>query len=119
MSLNSYSGYSVFPDDAAASSPDVLNRSGDLYRSIVDAFSEVAVMSAKSADLDAILHLVVRRMSELLSIDRCAVFLRDIDEQFHGWALHEFGHDRDDEVRGFTVPPIMTVSPELCWIRNR
>ena len=105
MSLNSYFGYSVFPDDAVASSPDVLNRSGDLYRSIVDAFSEVAVMSAKSADLDAILHLVVRRMSELLSIDRCAVFLRDIDEQFHGWALHEFGHDRDDEVRGFTVPP--------------
>jgi len=74
------------------------------YRAIVDAFTEVAVMSAQSSDLDSILHLVARRICELLSAQRCSIFLRDEDGLLHGAVLHACGIDIDSQVKGLSAP---------------
>ena len=73
-------------------------------RAIVDAFTEVAVMSAQSSDLDSILHLVARRICELLSAQRCSIFLRDEDGLLHGAVLHACGIDIDSQVKGLSAP---------------
>ncbi len=63
------------------------------YREAINAFAEVALALSRAIDRDELLHMVARKMCELVGVDRCTLHLVD-DET--GLFRGQVGHaDRD------------------------
>lgn len=59
------------------------------YLAVIRAFSDVAGALGSDHDLDALLHLVARKICELIDLRRCSVYLRDPDSSlFRGQVGH-------------------------------
>ena len=91
------------------------------HREVMDAFEEVAILSAGSTAIDDVLRLVGRRMCDLLELSRCWVYLRREDGQFQGHVGYCSGGESIDESvsrmvagiagDGFTAEIIRSASP--------
>jgi sugar diacid utilization regulator len=64
-----------------------------LYREAINAFADVAVALREAIDRDQLLHLTVQKMSELLGVSRCSLYLRDEETGLYRGAV---GHARND-----------------------
>lgn len=81
---------SIEDDRTAPGGPDPSER----YATVVEAFREVAEAITEDTDLDDLLHLVARKVCDLLQISRCSVFLNDSKTGlFRGQVAHS---ERDD-----------------------
>lgn len=86
-------------DKAAASGSDVTSR----YPEIVQSFAQIAQLISEKGDLDALLHLVADRITHLLGIRRCSVYLRDRDTGLFRGQVAEVGHDVDQAIKKLTA----------------
>ena len=82
-------------------SPQVVDGRGttDAQRAALRAFRDVAEALGQVPDLDALLHLIATRISELASARRCSIYLRDAET---GTFRGQIGHPeevRDDEIK--------------------
>jgi sugar diacid utilization regulator/GAF domain-containing protein len=58
------------------------------YPAVVSAFADIAAAITDKTELDPLLHLVAKRLCELIGIRRCGVYLRDEDGAFRGRVVH-------------------------------
>jgi len=74
------------------------------HRRILEVFSQIAARSTMAGDLDEILHLVARRLCELIEVERCCIFLTSAEDKFlHGSVGHCSGNSIDDLIKGVTI----------------
>lgn len=71
------------------------------YRSVVSAFADIAAAINDKTELDPLLHLVAKRLCELIGIRRCGVYLRDDDGAFRGRVVHSTV-DIDSTIKRYT-----------------
>ena len=90
------------------------------YRRAMQAFGEVAAALGKSAEQDDLLHLIARKICEIVEVERCSVYLRDENT---GLFRGQVGHADQDidalvkrlvcgtEADGFTREILATQAP--------
>jgi GAF domain-containing protein len=108
-------------DDVRGAEPVGARAPAD-YTDVVDAFREVSEAITEDTKLDDLLHLVARKICELLRIQRCSVYLSDPETGlFQGQVAHT-GEDEDAAIKrltagieadGFTHEIVATKRPVL------
>ncbi|SHH06885.1 PucR C-terminal helix-turn-helix domain-containing protein [Jatrophihabitans endophyticus] len=93
------------------------------YAQVLEAFEEVSLLSTSgTVELDDVLRLVGRRLCELLSSNRCSVYLRQSDGTFRGQLGYCTDRDIDGAVRKlvagvasdqFTAEVVSTAKPVI------
>lgn len=98
---------------------------GSIYREAIDAFGDVAAAIGDLRDQDELLHLVARKICELVGVPRCSVYLRDGETGLYRGQVGHSNRDIDAGVKrlvcgtkadGFTQEIIETRAPVV--IRN-
>lgn len=114
--------------DAPAIKPDRESTpaaDGSIYREAIDAFGDVAAAIGELRDQDELLHLIARKICELVEVPRCSVYLRDSETGLYRGQVGHSTHDIDAGVKrlicgtqadGFTHEIIETRAPVV--IRN-
>lgn len=69
------------------------------YRAAIAAFADVAGGLAEVRDLDALLHLIASKITELVGISRCSVYLRDDATGLFKGQVGHCDHDIDAQVK--------------------
>jgi sugar diacid utilization regulator len=77
---------------ALAARGELADPGDDGYREVIRAFAELAGVSQRAGEIDELLHLVARKICELLEVSRASVYLRDERGRFRG----HVGHDVTD-----------------------
>jgi sugar diacid utilization regulator/GAF domain-containing protein len=92
------------------------------YPDVIRAFSEIAEAVNQGTDRDRLLHMVAARMTQLLGIRRCSVYLQDERTGLFRGQVGETGRDEDAAIRrgvagleadGFTREILATRRPVL------
>ncbi len=78
---------------------DVLDEEPDVVR----AFAEVAEAITKDVQLDELLHLVARKVCDLLAIRRCSVYLQHGRSGLYRGRVGETGADDDEAIKRLTA----------------
>jgi sugar diacid utilization regulator len=73
------------------------------YREAITAFADVAVALREAIDRDELLHLVARKMSGLIGVSRCSLYLRDEDTGFYRGQVGHADSDIDAAVKRLTI----------------
>lgn len=69
----------------------------DAYQAAIAAFAEVAGALGEVREQDALLHLIAEKISDLVGVHRCSIYLKDEETgYFHGQVGHA---DRDIDAR--------------------
>lgn len=72
------------------------------YASVIEAFSEIAEAISDDVELDTLLHMVARKVCDLLGIRRCSVYLKDPETGLYRGRVGETGLDQDREIQRLT-----------------
>jgi sugar diacid utilization regulator len=111
--------------DAPIVQPDETSADGSIYREAIGAFGDVAAAIGELRDQDDLLHLIARKICELVGVPRCSVYLRDAETGLYRGQVGHSTHDIDASVKrlicgtkadGFTNEIIATRAPVV--IRN-
>lgn len=90
------------------------------YREAIRAFSDVAAALSAVRDQDELLHLVARRICELVDVPRCSVYLREDETGLYRGQVGHADHDIDALVKrlvcgtdadGFTQEIVKSQAP--------
>lgn len=73
------------------------------YREAITAFADVAVALREAIDRDELLHLAARKMSELIGVSRCSLYLRDEETGFYRGQVGHADHDIDPAVKRLVI----------------
>ena len=67
---------------------------------VLDAFAEVIEAIDSDTTLDEILHLVARKICQLVDCSRCGVYLKHSETGlYRGYAIESSQHDADGRIR--------------------
>lgn len=79
----------LLPEPPAAASGSAVDMGAAGFQAVIRAFSDVAGALGSDHELDDLLHLVARKICELIEVRRCSVYLRDPDSSlFRGQVGH-------------------------------
>jgi sugar diacid utilization regulator len=73
------------------------------YREAISAFGDVAVALREAIDRDELLHLAARKMSELVDVSRCSLYLRDEETGHYRGQVGHADHDIDPMVKRLVI----------------
>lgn len=74
-----------------------------VYRDAINAFADVAVALREAIDRDELLHLAVQKMSELLGVSRCSLYLRDEETGLYRGQVGHARHDIDPMIKRLVI----------------
>jgi sugar diacid utilization regulator len=74
-----------------------------VYREAINAFADVAVALREAIDRDELLHLAVQKMSELLGVSRCSLYLRDEETGLYRGQVGHARHDIDPMIKRLVI----------------
>lgn len=92
VDVASFTGDSALGE--AGSQPD--------YRQAIAAFADIAIGLREAIDRDEMLHLVARKMCELVGVSRCSLYLRDERTGLYRGQVGHADHDIDPLVKRLT-----------------
>src|SRR5262245_19489688 len=69
------------------------------YRRAISAFAEVAGALGEVREQDALLHLIAEKITELVGVQRCSVYLKDEETGFFRGQVGHADHDIDARVK--------------------
>lgn len=73
--------------------PEAAEDGRSVYREAIDAFGDVAAAIGELREQDELLHLIARKICELVGVPRCSVYLRDAQA---GLYRGQIGHAADN-----------------------
>src|ERR1700742_302427 len=73
------------------------------YREAITAFGDVAMALREAIDRDELLHLAARKMSELIGVSRCSLYLRDEETGFYRGQVGHAEQDIDSAVKRLVI----------------
>ncbi|WP_051471040.1 GAF domain-containing protein [Patulibacter minatonensis] len=88
------------PDGPAPSPTDP--RTADLYGEAIAAFGDVSEALSELHELDDLLHLIARKICELVGVRRCSLYLRDERSSLYRGQVGHWLHDIDEGVKRLT-----------------
>jgi hypothetical protein len=90
----------VSADDLAPTPSDP--RTADRYSAAIAAFGDVSEALSELHELDDLLHLIARRICELVGVRRCSLYLRDERSNLYRGQVGHWLHDIDEGVKRLT-----------------
>lgn len=88
-------------EHGASGSPDD-PRTTDLYGGAIAAFGDVSEALSELHELDDLLHLIARKICELVGVRRCSLYLRDERSSLYRGQVGHWLHDIDEGVKRLT-----------------
>jgi sugar diacid utilization regulator len=73
------------------------------YREAITAFADVAVALREAIDRDELLHLTARKMSGLIGVSRCSLYLREEDTGFYRGQVGHADQDIDEAIKRLVI----------------
>jgi sugar diacid utilization regulator len=73
------------------------------YREAINAFADVAVALREAIDREELLHLTARKMSELIGVSRCSLYLRDPGTDCYRGQVGHADHDIDPMIKRLVI----------------